>query len=269
MPSYLTPGVYVEEVQSGARPIEGVGTAVAAFVGFAEHGPFHQPTLVTNWDQYVQTFGGLHRGRLPAARRLRLLRQRRRRGLRRAHRRPRAGRVRLHGRAGAVGQAPAPVALGGFLVAAKSGARRGHLGRGRRRRGREPAGGPLQAAGPPGRQGRGDATTSPPARTSRATWSPRPATPSSSRSPSSPARPRPARRSRPSPSPAAGRRAPGSGVARLDASGVRRRRRRPHRLRRPGESIDEVTMVARPGPDERLPARRRSTPRASRPCSWR
>ncbi|MEU9622959.1 MULTISPECIES: phage tail sheath family protein [unclassified Streptomyces] len=57
MPSYLTPGVYVEEVQSGARPIEGVGTAVAAFVGFAEAGPFHQPTLVTNWDQYVQTFG--------------------------------------------------------------------------------------------------------------------------------------------------------------------------------------------------------------------
>ncbi|MGW1229595.1 phage tail sheath family protein [Streptomyces sp. NPDC001478] len=57
MPSYLTPGVYVEEVQSGARPIEGVGTAVAAFVGFAETGPFHRPTLVTSWDQYVSTFG--------------------------------------------------------------------------------------------------------------------------------------------------------------------------------------------------------------------
>ncbi|MFE7427767.1 phage tail sheath family protein [Streptomyces sp. NPDC057545] len=57
MPSYLTPGVYVEEVQSGARPIEGVGTAVAAFVGFAATGPFHRPTLVTSWDQYVQTFG--------------------------------------------------------------------------------------------------------------------------------------------------------------------------------------------------------------------
>ncbi|MFF9321950.1 phage tail sheath family protein [Streptomyces sp. NPDC014735] len=57
MPSYLTPGVYVEEVQSGARPIEGVGTAVAALVGFAETGPFHRPTLVTSWDQYVQTFG--------------------------------------------------------------------------------------------------------------------------------------------------------------------------------------------------------------------
>ncbi|SDD75192.1 phage tail sheath family protein [Actinokineospora iranica] len=58
MPSYLSPGVYVEEVQSGARPIEGVGTAVAAFVGFAEQGPFHEPTLVTNWNQFTQHFGG-------------------------------------------------------------------------------------------------------------------------------------------------------------------------------------------------------------------
>ncbi len=30
---YLDPGKYVEEVPSGARPIEGVGTSVAAFVG--------------------------------------------------------------------------------------------------------------------------------------------------------------------------------------------------------------------------------------------
>ncbi|MBX7548026.1 phage tail sheath family protein [Streptomyces sp. NPDC004232] len=62
MPTYLTPGVYVEEVQSGARPIEGVGTAVAAFVGFAQNGPFHEPTLVTNWDQYTQLFGGFTEG---------------------------------------------------------------------------------------------------------------------------------------------------------------------------------------------------------------
>ena len=38
MPSYLSPGVYVEEVDSGARPIEGVGTAVAAFIGLAAEG---------------------------------------------------------------------------------------------------------------------------------------------------------------------------------------------------------------------------------------
>jgi phage tail sheath protein FI len=34
-----SPGVYVEEVSSGARPIEGVGTSVAAFVGFPERHP--------------------------------------------------------------------------------------------------------------------------------------------------------------------------------------------------------------------------------------
>ena len=57
MPSYLSPGVYVEEVDAGPRPIEGVGTAVAAFVGIAERGPYNQPTLITNWTQYTQLFG--------------------------------------------------------------------------------------------------------------------------------------------------------------------------------------------------------------------
>lgn len=57
MPTYLSPGVYVEEVARGARPIEGVGTSVAAFVGLAPRGPLNEPTLVTNWSQYVASFG--------------------------------------------------------------------------------------------------------------------------------------------------------------------------------------------------------------------
>ncbi|MEU8890830.1 phage tail sheath subtilisin-like domain-containing protein [Streptomyces sp. NPDC048442] len=57
MPSYLSPGVYVEEVASGSRPIEGVGTSVAAFVGLAPTGPLNEPTLVTNWTQYTAAFG--------------------------------------------------------------------------------------------------------------------------------------------------------------------------------------------------------------------
>ena len=57
MPQYLSPGVYVEEVDSGSRPIEGVGTAVAAFVGLATQGPFNTPTLVSNWTQFSSTFG--------------------------------------------------------------------------------------------------------------------------------------------------------------------------------------------------------------------
>ena len=57
MPTYLSPGVYVEEVAAGARPIEGVGTSVAAFVGMAQSGPVNQAVLVTNWSQFVQSFG--------------------------------------------------------------------------------------------------------------------------------------------------------------------------------------------------------------------
>ncbi|MFE5539469.1 phage tail sheath family protein [Streptomyces sp. NPDC056519] len=57
MPSYLSPGVYVEEVSSGSKPIAGVGTAVCAFVGFAEKGPVDTPVLVTNWTQFVGQFG--------------------------------------------------------------------------------------------------------------------------------------------------------------------------------------------------------------------
>lgn len=57
MPTYLAPGVFVEETDSGARPIEGVGTAVAAFVGFAGQGPLNTPTLVTSWPEYTKTFG--------------------------------------------------------------------------------------------------------------------------------------------------------------------------------------------------------------------
>jgi phage tail sheath protein FI len=62
MPSYLSPGVYVEEVASGSRPIEGVGTSVAAFVGLAPKGPLNEPTLVTNWSQYVASFGEFTEG---------------------------------------------------------------------------------------------------------------------------------------------------------------------------------------------------------------
>jgi phage tail sheath protein FI len=62
MPTYLSPGVYMEEVSSGSKPIEGVGTAVAAFVGFAEQGPVNEPVLVTNWTQFTQTFGGFIEG---------------------------------------------------------------------------------------------------------------------------------------------------------------------------------------------------------------
>jgi phage tail sheath protein FI len=55
--TYLSPGVYVEEMESASKPIEGVGTAVAAFVGFTEKGDFNKPVLVTNWSQFRTNFG--------------------------------------------------------------------------------------------------------------------------------------------------------------------------------------------------------------------
>ena len=39
MPEYLTPGVYIEEFEIGARPIEGVSTSTAGFLGQTERGP--------------------------------------------------------------------------------------------------------------------------------------------------------------------------------------------------------------------------------------
>ncbi|MFH1475498.1 MAG: phage tail sheath subtilisin-like domain-containing protein [Chloroflexota bacterium] len=62
MPNYLSPGVYVEEVQAASRPIEGAGTAVAAFVGLAQRGPANSPVMVTNWTQFVASFGDFMEG---------------------------------------------------------------------------------------------------------------------------------------------------------------------------------------------------------------
>ena len=48
MPEYLSPGVYVEEYESGAVPMEGVGTSTAGFIGLAEKGGvIGKPPLVT------------------------------------------------------------------------------------------------------------------------------------------------------------------------------------------------------------------------------
>lgn len=58
MPTYLTPGVYVEEVPSGAKPIEAVATSVAAFIGVAERGPINKPVSITKPDDFEESFGG-------------------------------------------------------------------------------------------------------------------------------------------------------------------------------------------------------------------
>jgi phage tail sheath protein FI len=57
MPTYLTPGVYVEEVPSSSKPIEGVGTSIAAFVGLAPGGPVNMPMRISNWTQFSTLYG--------------------------------------------------------------------------------------------------------------------------------------------------------------------------------------------------------------------
>jgi phage tail sheath protein FI len=57
MPEYLSPGVYVEEVDTGNKPIEGVGTSTVGFLGVAERGPVDWPRLVTSFSEYVRLFG--------------------------------------------------------------------------------------------------------------------------------------------------------------------------------------------------------------------
>ena len=68
MAEYLHPGVYVQEVPSVVRPIEGVSTSTAAFVGITDKGPVPgtllptgrpaYPGLVTSFTDYTRRYGG-------------------------------------------------------------------------------------------------------------------------------------------------------------------------------------------------------------------
>ena len=59
MPEYLSPAVYVEEVDTGAKPIEGVSTSTAGMVGVTERGPVNVPILITSTGEYRRWFGDL------------------------------------------------------------------------------------------------------------------------------------------------------------------------------------------------------------------
>lgn len=66
MPEYLSPGVYVEEIDAGPKPIEGVSTSTAGAVGVTARGPTRgkrgpftgKPELVTSFAEFVRKFGG-------------------------------------------------------------------------------------------------------------------------------------------------------------------------------------------------------------------
>lgn len=58
MSPYQTPDIYVEEVSSGARPIEAVGTTMAGFVGVAPAADRekNKPVYIANWSEFCNHF---------------------------------------------------------------------------------------------------------------------------------------------------------------------------------------------------------------------
>lgn len=59
MADYLSPGVFVEEFDSGSTPMQGVSTSTAGFIGLAEKGAaVGAPVLVTSPADFNRKFGG-------------------------------------------------------------------------------------------------------------------------------------------------------------------------------------------------------------------
>lgn len=59
MPEYLSPGVFIEEFESGGVPVAGVSTSTAGFLGLAQRGEAQGlPELVTSFADFQRKFGG-------------------------------------------------------------------------------------------------------------------------------------------------------------------------------------------------------------------
>lgn len=58
MSECLSPGVYIEEFEMGAKPIEGVSTSTAGFVGVTDKKEYKdKATFVSSWGDFVSKFG--------------------------------------------------------------------------------------------------------------------------------------------------------------------------------------------------------------------
>ena len=56
MAEYLSPGVYVESVNKSGAPIDGVSSSTGGFVGITVRGILKVPTLITSWQNFLDTF---------------------------------------------------------------------------------------------------------------------------------------------------------------------------------------------------------------------
>jgi phage tail sheath protein FI len=59
MPTYSYPGVYIQETNTGNKPIEGVSTSIVGFLGIAERGPV-TATFLTSYADYQRSFGNYY-----------------------------------------------------------------------------------------------------------------------------------------------------------------------------------------------------------------
>ena len=63
MPSYLHPGVYIEEIPSGSKPMTmlsmGFAAWAAVFIGYTLQGPIGEAELIHKWDDYADGYGGV------------------------------------------------------------------------------------------------------------------------------------------------------------------------------------------------------------------
>jgi len=57
VPTLTYPGVYVQEVSSGVRPLQIASTSTAAFVGLAQMGPDDAVLQVTSWTEFQRYYG--------------------------------------------------------------------------------------------------------------------------------------------------------------------------------------------------------------------
>ncbi len=55
---YYTPGVYIEEISSGSKPMTAAPTNIVGFLGESRKGELNKPILVTSWEQYFNNFIG-------------------------------------------------------------------------------------------------------------------------------------------------------------------------------------------------------------------
>jgi len=70
MPMYFSPGIYVEEVSGGARPIESVGTSTAGFIGTAPDGSArrNEAVAINSWSEFLRIFVGDNQAATPLSR---------------------------------------------------------------------------------------------------------------------------------------------------------------------------------------------------------